>query len=412
MKYGLIGERLSHSFSKEIHEKIADYDYQLKEIKKSSLADFFAARDFLAINVTIPYKEEVIKYLDEIDDFARSIGAVNTVVNKNGKLFGYNTDYFGARDLIDFAGVEIKDKKVLILGSGGTSKTMQKVVFDLGAKEVKVASRRKTGDCITYEEARKDHLDAQVIINTTPVGTYPDNDGCPIEIEGFKKLEGVIDVIYNPLRTTLVKKARKIGVRAEGGLYMLAAQAVYAKAHFLGEDIDKNLIKSAYKSVFSEKENVVLIGMPSSGKSTVAKILAKKTGRKAFDSDVKIVQDRLESISEIFSSKGESVFRAYEKEAIKELSKMQGAIIATGGGAILDAENVEALKSNGKIFFIDRPLEKLMATKDRPLTSSRKALEKKYNERYEKYLASADVVIEGLDGVEKLAEKIWGEFLK
>ena len=284
MKYGLIGEKLPHSFSKIIHAKIADYDYELKELKKSELEEFMLAKDFCAVNVTIPYKKEVMKYLDNISHSAKKIGAVNTVVNKNGALFGYNTDYLGLKSLIEKKGVDLKGKTVLILGSGGTSLTALGVCEDMGAKEVLRVSRNKKGNCITYSDL-SEYYHADVIINTTPVGMYPDTDKTPLDISSFKKLEAVFDVIYNPLRTNLVLSAQNIGVKAEGGLYMLVAQAVYASEYFLDKKYDEKLIDKIYSSLLCERENIVLSGMPGSGKSTVGKMLANDLNKAFIDTD-------------------------------------------------------------------------------------------------------------------------------
>ena len=232
MKYGLIGEHLGHSFSKEIHEKIGDYVYEIKEIEPENLEAFIKDRDFLGINVTIPYKEKVIPMLDHIDDSAKKIGAVNTIVNKNGKLYGYNTDYMGMKSLIMRVGAEIKGKKVLIIGTGGTSKTAKAVVSDMGAREILFVSYKKSDIALAYEEVYAFHTDVDVIFNTSPVGMYPNNNEAPLSLKKFPKLTSLIDVIYNPLKTKLVREAEALGIKTEGGLYMLASQAVYAYEHF------------------------------------------------------------------------------------------------------------------------------------------------------------------------------------
>ena len=231
MKYGLIGEHLGHSFSKAIHEKIGDYVYEIKEIEPENVAEFIAKREFNAINVTIPYKEKVIPMLDYVDDSARKIGAVNTVVNRGGKLYGYNTDYSGMRALVMRVGAEIEGKKVLIIGTGGTSKTAKAVVTDMGAKEIIFVSNVEVAGAFSYDEVYKNHTDVDVIFNTSPVGMYPKNEGCPIDLAKFPRVIALIDVVYNPIRTTLVSRAKEMGIKAEGGLYMLGAQAVYAYEH-------------------------------------------------------------------------------------------------------------------------------------------------------------------------------------
>lgn len=406
MKYGLIGEKLPHSFSGIIHGKIADYDYELKELKKSELEAFLLAKDFRAINVTIPYKQEVIKYLDEISTSAEKIGAVNTVVNKNGKLTGYNTDFLGLKSLIKKNGVSLKGKTVLILGSGGTSLTALAVCEDMGASKVLRVSRTKKENCITYSDL-PEYYQADVIINTTPVGMYPDTDSSLLDLSPFKNLEAVFDVIYNPLRTELVLQAEELGIKAEGGLYMLVAQAVYASEYFLDKKYDESIIEKVYYSLFSERENIVLSGMPGSGKSTVGKILASALNKAFIDTDEEIIKSQKIAISAIFEQHGEEYFRDLESAVIKEISKdATGSVIALGGGAVLRKENVNNLKKNGKIYFLNRPIEDIIPTSDRPLATNRQALEKRYNERYGTYINTCDKEIKVDGTAETVAEII------
>lgn len=389
MKYGLIGERLGHSFSKLIHNQLFDYEYELKEIPKDGVDAFMKARDFNAINVTIPYKETVIPYLDEVSDTARTIGAVNTVVNCDGKLCGDNTDYWGMIAMLDRAGIDLKDKKVLILGSGGTSKTAMAVAKAAGCSSVQRVSRQKTEGCITYAEACA-LTDTQVILNTTPCGMFPNMGESAIDISTFPNLTGVADVVYNPLRSKLVCDAIKRGIPACGGLYMLVAQAAFAAQRFVGISVAKETIDRIFGDLFSSKENVVLVGMPGSGKSTVGKALAEQLGRPFIDTDEEIVRIDGRSIPAIFEAVGETGFRDIESAVIKTVAARQGAVIATGGGAVLREENVSLLKENGRLYFLDRPLEALVATKDRPLSSDRAALERRYHERYEIYCGCCD----------------------
>ena len=389
MKYGLIGEKLGHSFSKEVHNKLFDYDYELKEIPQNELDLFLKQRAFKSINVTIPYKEKVIPYLDFISDIAKKIGAVNTVVNKNGKLYGYNTDFWGLKSLIQKSGISLKDKKVLILGSGGTSKTAFAVTNSLGAKEVLQISRNKKDGFITYEDIYINHTDAQILINTTPCGMYPNIDVSPLDISAFERLEGLVDAIYNPLRSKLVCDAQKRGIKAVGGLYMLISQAVFAAEKFLDTNIEPQKTDAVYKSILNQKQNIVLVGMPGSGKTTVGKLLAKKLQLEFLDTD-DLITEKYGNITDIFKTKGEAVFRNYETEVIKQLSAVAGKVIATGGGAVLRTQNTDLLKRNGRIYFLDRPLESICATPDRPLSSNSQDLEKRFNERYDIYRNCAD----------------------
>lgn len=412
MKYGLIGEHLKHSYSCEIHAQIADYEYELHEIPPSGLGGFLKKREFNAINVTIPYKQDVIPYLDEISDTAKRIGAVNTIVNRNGRLYGDNTDFAGMLALAKHIGVDMKGRKVLILGTGGASKTGHALAEYMGAQSVYYVSRSGKDGSISYEQAVTEHSDAQIIINATPVGMFPKQDGRPIDISAFPKLEGVIDAIYNPLRTNLILDAQERGIPAEGGLYMLSAQAVHASAVFRDIPLDESLVDKAFKSVKNDKQSIVLIGMPSSGKTTVGRILAEKCGKQLADTDEYIVRKIGMPISDFFAKHGEAEFRKIEKETVAELSAMGGRIIATGGGAVLDAENVRALKQNGVLVFLDRRPENLIATDDRPLASRRSALEKLYAERYDIYCAAAELHIDANTTPEAEADAILKELAK
>ena len=394
-KYGCIGKKLTHSFSKEIHAKLADYAYDLIELAEEEIAPFFEKKDFAAINVTIPYKQTVIPYLDSISEVAERIGAVNTIVNKDGKLCGYNTDYYGMKALIERIGIDLTGKKVLVLGTGGTSKTARVVAADLGAAEILTVSRRKTDHYITYEEAVQKHADANVIINTTPSGMYPDCESRPIDITEFMQLIGVVDVVYNPLCTNLVLDAKQRGIKAEGGLYMLVMQAVVAVERFLDTTIAKEVADQVFASIYASKENVVLTGMPGSGKSTVGKLLNIE-GFEFVDTDEEIEKRCGCSIKELIQEKGEAHFRALETEVIREVSSMNCRIISTGGGAVLKEENVRALKRNGKLYFLNADLSRLQATDSRPLSDTQEKLARLYTERMSLYTGTADVVVPDL----------------
>lgn len=404
-KYGCIGKKLTHSFSKEIHARLADYKYELIELTEDEIAPFFKEKDFEAINVTIPYKQAVIPYLDSVSDIAKRIGAVNTIVNKDGKLFGYNTDYYGMTALIRRLGLSLEGKKVLVLGTGGTSKTAQVVAADLGASRVLTVSRHRSQEFIDYEEAISIHSDAEIIINTTPSGMYPDCESRPIDISAFSRLEGVVDAVYNPLSTVLVSDAREKGIKAEGGLYMLVMQAVVAVEKFLDTEIDKGVADRVFASVYAEKENIVLTGMPGSGKSTVGKLIDLE-GYEFIDTDAEIEKRCGCPIKDLIAEKGEKHFRDLEGEVIREVSGGNRRIISTGGGAILREENVRALKRNGKIFFIDASLARLKATSDRPLSDTYEKLVKLYDERIDIYRSTADVTVPDMDTPKAEAEYI------
>lgn len=404
-KYGCIGKKLTHSFSKEIHKALADYEYKLIELSEAEVQPFFEKKDFKAINVTIPYKQTVIPYLDSVSDIAKRIGAVNTVVNKDGRLYGYNTDYYGMKALIERMGLNLQGKKVLVLGTGGTSKTARVVAADMGAREVLTVSRTQTDEYITYGQAISLHSDTEIIINTTPVGMYPECESRPIDISAFDRLEGVIDAIYNPLCTSLVLDAKEKGIKAEGGLYMLVMQAVVAVEKFLDTEIEKTVADRVFAEVFSSKENIVLTGMPGSGKSTVGKLI-KIDGYQFIDTDAEIEKRCGCTIKELIADKGEKYFRDLETEVIREVSSESCRIISTGGGAILREENVKYLKRNGKLFFINASLSRLHATSDRPFSDTKDKLARLYAERMDIYKGSADVTVPDMETAEAEAEFI------
>lgn len=412
MTCGLIGRRLGHSYSPQIHRALADYDYKLWELEPEELETFFRRQDFTGVNVTIPYKQAVIPLLDELSETARAIGAVNTVVRRGGKLYGDNTDFAGMAALIHRIVLSLEGKKVLILGTGGTSKTAVAVARSLGAAEVYRLSRSGRDGALTYEDAARLHADADVLINTTPGGMYPAVEGCPVALDAFPNLSGVVDAVYNPLRTNLVLQARSRGIPAEGGLYMLAAQAAYASTLFRGCETSQRDIDLAYQTVRREMENIVLIGMPSSGKSTVGRALAERLGKRFADSDALVTERIGMPIADYFAQRGEAAFREREQEAVADLAATGGQVIATGGGAILRPENVTALRRSGRLVFLDRSPEKLIATADRPLASDREALRRRYEERYDLYCAAADLHIDGNGTVEETAQRIEKEWMK
>ena len=419
MQYGCIGEHLPHSFSKIIHEKIETYDYILKELTPDEVIPFMQSKDFSGINVTIPYKQTVIPFLDEIDEMANDIGAVNTVVNRNGKLYGYNTDFAGLSALIEKIGLSLANKKVLIIGTGGTAKTAKAVAKISGARATIQMSRSQKEGAVLYREAYEKHRDAEIVINTSPCGMFPNLDGFPsdenqnpFDFDAFPLLEGAVDVVYNPLRTRFVLEAQKRGLRAEGGLYMLVAQAVFAAGHFTGKDYPKSLIDDIFSSLVAEKENIVLIGMPSSGKSTLAGILANTMNRNTVDTDDEIIKTINMPIADYFTQNSEAAFRDVESNVIHHLADKTQCVIATGGGAILKDQNVDALKQNGRLYFLDRALDDLIPTASRPLSSSIEAIRQRYDERYDRYKTVADVIIKNFASPEETANEIAEKHLK
>lgn len=409
MEYGLIGEKLGHSFSREIHQRLGGYDYRLQELTPAQLPAFLEKRDFRGVNVTIPYKQTVIPLLDEVDPKAAAIGAVNTIVNRRGRLYGCNTDYDGMAALARHAGLTLKNKNVLILGTGGTSRTAMTVAADLGAAEIRRVSRTGRGDAITYEQAAD--LPVQVLINTTPCGMYPGCDGQPMDLSRFGWLEGVLDAVYNPLRTRLVLQARDNGARGQGGLYMLVAQAAAACRLFLDRPLPDGALDSVYRAIHGQKQNIVLTGMPGSGKSTVGRVLARQLDRELVDTDTEIIRLAKKPIPEIFAQRGERGFRDLESQVIQEVSRRTGLVIATGGGAILREENVRRLRQNGRIYFLDRPAEDILPTDDRPLARDMEAVRQRYAERYPRYTSTADAAVPVRGSAEDVAAAIREEFL-
>ena len=410
-EYGLIGEKLPHSYSAEIHALLGDYDYRLCELSKEELPEFMQRKAFRGINVTIPYKKDVIPFLFRLDEKAEKIGAVNTVVNRDGKLYGYNTDYYGLSSLFSRIGIDPKGKNALILGTGGTSRTALAVLRDSGAARITVASRTERDGAVTYEKA-KELIDTEILVNTTPVGMYPNPDGCPIDISRFPRLCGVVDAVYNPLRTNLVSAARERGIPSIGGLYMLVAQAQAANRLFFGKEPceDKATIEQVTDTVRRAKENIVLTGMPTSGKSSIGKLLSEKTGRSFLDADLVFEEKQGISPAEFIRQNGEEAFRRKESEILSYCANRSGAIIATGGGAVLRSENRLILSRNGTIVFIDRSLEKLSCCGDRPLSATRDALKTLYDTRYRLYREFCDIRVDGDGTVEDTAENVLNEF--
>ena len=372
MRYGLIGSPLGHSHSPFLHERMGGEGYALLELPESALAGFFAAKEFDGVNVTIPYKRAVIPLLDEVDDTARECGAVNTVINRGGRLIGYNTDLYGMRFALDAAGISLAGKRVVILGSGGTSHTARALAAREGAASVRVVSR--SGE---YGYSDLSPLaDAEILLNTTPVGMFPHMDAEPLSLSAFPALEGFFDAVYNPLRTRLALAADERGIKRADGLLMLAAQAKASRELFTGGEIlgrnDRQaaaVITDAYRALFLSLTNIVLIGMPGSGKTTVGGELAALLGRELVDTDELVERKAGRSIPDIFAVSGEAAFRDLEQKAVFDAGSMQGKVIATGGGAVLRLENRLSLATNGFVVYLRRDTDRL-AREGRPLSLS------------------------------------------
>ena len=412
MEYGLIGEKLGHSASKEIHEQLADYSYELHPLTKEDFPIFMEEKAFRALNVTIPYKQAVIPYLTAMDENAKAIGAVNTIVNQNGSLYGYNTDMPGFLYMVKKNGIDMEGKKVVVLGNGGASQAIQAGVKKMNpAKMIVVGNRTIKEGVLTYEQCFALHSDADIVVNTSPVGMYPNVNFSPVDLTHFPQCQAVIDIIANPLTTKLVAQARELGMKGITGLEMLIAQAKYAVEHFLDKTIDEQIIDSIYQKLYVDQANLILIGMPSAGKTTIGKILAQKLNREFIDMDEMIVENTGKSIPEIFDEKGEQGFRAAETQAAYAISKLNGKVISTGGGIIKYKANIDLLRQNGIVIFIDRDLNKLITTdSNRPLSSSSEAVRKMYEERIDYYRLYADHIIDNnktIDGsVQSILKKI------
>lgn len=400
MKCGLLGRKLGHSYSPQIHGLLGDYSYDLFEKEPEELSDFLRDGDFSGINVTIPYKKDVIPYLDELSPAARKIGSVNTIVRRpDGSLFGHNSDYFGFVSLVKHSGIAVEGKKVLVLGSGGTSIMVVAALKDLGAIPI-VISRSGENN---YGNLHL-HADASVIINATPVGMYPNIGVSPIDLNRFPKLEGVLDVIYNPAKTKLLLDAEALGIPHENGLWMLVAQAKEASEYFTGKKLPDGCIEKIHGILSRQMKNIVLIGMPGSGKSTIGNLLAEKLGQKFVDADTEIVQMAGKPIPEIFAQDGEEVFRKWETAVLEHLGKQSGLVIATGGGCVTRQRNYPALHQNGSIVWLERDLS-LLPTDGRPLSQANR-LEEMYALRRPMYEAFADIRVENAGSPEETVAEI------
>ena len=406
MEYGLLGERLGHSFSPQIHRDLAGYDYQLLPTPPEAVEGLFARRAFQGLNVTIPYKRTVMPLCDEIDPRAAAIGAVNTVVNQNGRLTGYNTDIDGFLYMARRAGVDMAGKKVVILGSGGTSRTARAAAGELGAREIITVSRHGEDN---YQNLSR-HADAQVLVNTTPVGMYPNWGQSPVSLESFPALEGVLDVVYNPLRTALLLQAEERGLPRSCGLPMLVAQAKRAAELFTGRNIDDSRTEAVLHGLREQLTSIVLIGMPGCGKTTVGRALAGKLGRTFVDLDEEIVRRAGMPIPEIFAREGEAGFRERESALVREFGERTGLVVSTGGGVVTRRENYIPLKQNGLLLHLRRDPAAL-PTDGRPL-SQVTAPEELWRRRAPLYAAFADGEIDNNGTLAGTLEQIEKEMTK
>lgn len=404
--YGLLGEHLPHSFSPQIHLSLGNSDYHLFEIAPENLEKFLSERKFKGINVTIPYKKAVIPYLDVISPEAEKIGAVNTITVRDGKLYGDNTDYFGFKYMVEKSGIEIKGKKALVLGSGGASATVQAVLTDMGADSVSVVSRN--GE-INYTNIYNE-IDTEIIVNTTPVGMYPDNMHSPVVLEKFPNLKGVFDVVYNPLRTKFIMDAQNLGLPAVAGLPMLVAQAKKAHEIFFDTKLNDDITEKITLTLFKEMCNIVLIGMAGCGKSTIGKLLSEKLNKELVDTDTMIENAENKPIPEIIRNQGEDFFRCCENVAVNLAGREKSSIIATGGGVVTRPKNYMPLKQNGIIVFINRDAEKL-PTNNRPL-SQLHGVKELYEKRMPLYRQFAHIEVDGNGTVEEVADSIIKEIEK
>ena len=400
MKCGLLGRKLAHSYSPQIHSCLGDYPYSLFEKEPEEVGNFLKNDDFTAINVTIPYKKDVMHHCTELTECAKKMGAVNTIVrHPDGSLIGHNTDYFGLHYTFNRMGLSLDGKKVLVLGSGGASVTTVIVLKELGANVVVVS---RTGEN-NYSNLSQ-HRDAVAIVNTTPVGMYPNAGVSPVDLDMFPNLEGVLDIIYNPSKTKLLLDAAQRNIPCENGLWMLVAQAKEAAEWFTGAKISDDVIPEIFERMCKQMKNVILIGMPGCGKTTIGKLLAQKLNREFVDADAAIIEEVGMSISDIFDKMHEDGFRKIETQVLAKLGQTSGLVIATGGGCVTKAENYPLLHQNGTICWIQRDTASL-STNGRPLSRSGK-LDEMYQIRRPMYEQFADYAITNDGSVEDAVEKI------
>ena len=405
MVYGLIGEKLAHSYSPYIHNQFADYDYKLYEVKPAQLKEFILNSKIGGLNVTIPYKKEVIRYCDILSPAAKAIGSVNTIYSRDNKLYGDNTDIYGFLYMLEKADISLSNKNVIILGSGGTSLMAQYACRLKKAKNYVVVSRK--GD-INYHSL-ENFKDYDIIINTTPVGMYPNNLNSPVDLTGFNRLSGVVDVIYNPLKTSLIYQAQSLNIRHANGLSMLVAQAAKSCELFIGSQMSTLKINRVINDLFKSVQNIVLIGMPGCGKTTIANKLGEKLKRPVIDTDNIVEQSAKLKIPQIFEQYSEAHFRSLEHKAVIDAGKQNSAIIATGGGVVLNTKNYMPLCQNARIYYIERPLS-LLRTEGRPLSKSYDALKKMYSKRNGLYKNFCDKCISNTGNIDSAVQSIIEDF--
>ncbi len=396
--FGLIGKTLSHSYSPFLHELLEDTPYRLFPLEEEAFHAFMKERAFTGVNVTIPYKQAAMAYCAKLDETAREIGCVNTVINRGGALHGYNTDAAGLSLLVRRVLPDLKGKTALVLGDGGTSRTARYVLSKLGAARILVASRSPREGTVSYLEAQNTK-DIHLLLNTTPVGMYPNNGALPFPLETLPQLEAVVDVVYNPAKTALVLAAEKRGLPAIGGLAMLAEQARAASSLFLEKEQPVQRTKELCTALQNRIYNLVLIGMPGCGKTSLGRMLAKETNRSFVDLDHVLEQEEGRSAKAILETEGEAAFRDIESRIAKSRGKENGQVIATGGGVILREENLDALRQNGIIIWVDCPLSALTPSNSRPLSQNQEALCALYEKRHPLYQKAADLRFERPSGL-------------
>lgn len=405
MKYGLIGDPIEQSWSPVIHHLLCGMEYEKVNVTPSQLKQFMEQKDFLGINVTIPHKQAVIPYLDELDPSAEEIGAVNCIINHNGRLKGYNTDYLGLKKMLKNHQIDVSGKRAAVLGSGGASKAAVQAVKALGGTPLIVSRSGKDG-CINYEQLVQQEEQFQILINATPVGMIPKPQSVPVDLSQFHHLTAVVDLVANPLRTSLQFEAKMRGIRYCGGFEMLVRQAYSADELFLNQKLDPSCVLTCMNQLLYERQNIVLIGMPTSGKSTIAKLYAKQTHRTLIEMDDLLVEKMGMSIPYAFKTKGEQYFRSEETALAESLIPGRCQVISTGGGIIKNKDNMKALSMNGLIVWIDRKPELLFGSESRPLSNTEAEVQKLYEERRKLYEQYADIVIENNSTIEDALKQL------